>query len=174
MTEFIPSPPSAAKTGSFPPTESVPVAPPPWTLKAKAWTFLYSDVDQESEYLPQNPNNAPDILQDVLPLGSYHPLESLHSEALQKLPGGKPQYRRGWLKGITIIRYEDSDVGPYDELILVPGKAVNPHTGKADMRITTIFVSTDASVWNGRRNWSSSPFPAPAPAPPRCPHMQCP
>lgn len=53
-----------------------------------------------------------------------------------------------------IVRYEDSEVGPYDELILIPGRAMNPHTGKADMRITNIFVSTDASVWNGRRNWS--------------------
>ncbi|KAJ5724014.1 hypothetical protein N7488_002049 [Penicillium malachiteum] len=135
MTEFIPSPPRPQN-------------------QAKAWTFLYSDIDQGSEYPPQNPNNTPDILQDVLSPGSYHPLERLHPEALQKLPGGEPQYRRGWLKGITIIRYEDSDVGPYDELILVPGKAVNPHTGKADMRISAIFVSTDASVWNGRRNWN--------------------
>ncbi|KAL2867802.1 uncharacterized protein BJX67DRAFT_352280, partial [Aspergillus lucknowensis] len=53
-----------------------------------------------------------------------------------------------------IVRYEDSEVGPYDELILIPGRAVNPHTGKAEMRISTIYVSTDASVWNGRRNWN--------------------
>ncbi|KAJ5261108.1 hypothetical protein N7478_011703 [Penicillium angulare] len=154
MAEFIPRPPSPSNPGSFPPAEGVPVAPPPWTLKAKAWTFLYSDVDQGNEPPPQNPNNTPAILQNVLPPGAYHPFETIHTEALQKLPGGEPQYRNGWIKGITIIRYEDSDVGPYDELILVPGKAVNPHTSKADQRISTIYVSTNASVWNGRRNWN--------------------
>ncbi|KAL3459646.1 hypothetical protein BJX64DRAFT_279031 [Aspergillus heterothallicus] len=152
MADFIPTPPVDAKPGSFPP-EGVPVAPPPWTLRSKSWTFLYTDVDRAT--VPaQNPNNRPEILQDVLPPGAYHPFETLHTEALQRLPGGKAQFRNGWLKAVMIVRYEDTDVGPYDELILIPGRAVNPHSNKAELRISTIYVSTDASVWNGRRNWN--------------------
>ncbi|KAL3446440.1 hypothetical protein BJX65DRAFT_318884 [Aspergillus insuetus] len=152
MTDFLPTPPTPSTPGSFPP-EGVPIAPPPWTLRSKSWTFLYSDVDK-ADSPAQNPNNRPDILQDILPPGAYHPFETLHPEALQKLPGGKSQSREGWLKGVMIVRYQDTDVGPYDELILIPGRAVNPHTGKAELRISTIYVSTDASVWNGRRNWN--------------------
>ncbi|KAL2859232.1 hypothetical protein BJX68DRAFT_276626 [Aspergillus pseudodeflectus] len=152
MTDFLPTPPTPSTPGSSP-TKSVPIAPPPWTLRSKSWTFLYTDID-EPDSPAQNPNNRPEILQDILPPGAYHPFETIHPEALQKLPGGKSQFREGWLKGIMIVRYEETDVGPYDELILIPGRAVNPHSGKAELRISTIYVSTDASVWNGRRNWN--------------------
>ncbi|KAL2833586.1 hypothetical protein BJY01DRAFT_90862 [Aspergillus pseudoustus] len=153
MADFLPTPPTPSKPGSFPP-EGVPVAPPPWTLRAKSWTFLYSDIDK-ADSPAQNPNNRPEILQDILPPGAYHPFEQLHPEALENLPGGELQFHNnGWLKAVMIVRYDDSDVGPYDELILIPGRSVNPHSGKADLRITTIYVSTDASVWNGRRNWN--------------------
>ena len=154
MTTLTPAPPSPSKPGSSPPNSSIPIAPPPWKLKAKAWTFFYSNADSDSTPSSQNPNNIPEILNNVLPPGAYHPLETIHPEALEKLPNGRPQYRDEWIKGVMVIRYEDSNVGPYDELILVPSQAVNPHTGKADKRISNIYVSTDASVWNGRRNWS--------------------
>lgn len=156
MTEFTVKPPTSSKPGSFPPSEAIPVAPPPWSLKAKAWTFLYTEVGESETPSSQNVNNNPDILQGILPLGAYHPFENIHAEAVQRLAQNQSQYRNGLLKGVMIVRYEDSDVGPYDELILIPGRAVNPHTGKSDMRISTIYVSTDASVWNGRRNWSMS------------------
>jgi len=159
MADFLPTPPTPSKPGSFPP-EGVPVAAPPWTLRAKSWTFLYTDI-QNTDSPAQNPNNRPEILQDILPPGAYHPFEQLHPEALDKLRGGKQQFHsNGWMKAIMIVRYEDSDVGPYDELMLIPGRAVNPHSGKADSRITTIYVSTDASVWNGRRNWSALLLPS--------------
>ncbi|KAJ0423277.1 hypothetical protein BJY00DRAFT_310407 [Aspergillus carlsbadensis] len=152
MTDFLPTPPTPSIPGSSPP-EGIPIAPPPWTLRSKSWTFLYTDVDK-TESPAQNPNNRPEILQDILPPGAYHPFETIHPEALQKLPSGKSQFREGWLKAVMIVRYEETDVGPYDELILIPGRAVNPHSGKAELRISTIYVSTDASVWNGRRNWN--------------------
>ncbi|OJJ54787.1 hypothetical protein ASPSYDRAFT_476216 [Aspergillus sydowii CBS 593.65] len=152
---FLPTPPSASKPGSFPPetTPAIPIAPPPWILRAKAWIFLYTDIDNHNPP-PQNPNNAEDILQSILAPGAYHPFETIHPSALQRLPNGEPQFQPSWLKGVMIVRYDDSDVGPYDELIFIPGRAVNPHSGKKDMRISTIYVSTDSSVWNGRRNWN--------------------
>ncbi|RDW68733.1 uncharacterized protein DSM5745_08493 [Aspergillus mulundensis] len=170
MTQFIPTPPTPSKPGSFPPTPSstkIPIAPPPWTLRAKSWTFLYTDPPSSSPDPPQNPNNTPQILQDNLPAGSYHPLETIHASALERLANGSPQYQKSWLKAVMIIRYEETDIGPYDELILVPGRAMNPSTGKAEMRISNIYVSTDASVWNGRRNWSTSSSLTPSsPTPP--------
>lgn len=163
MASFLPTPPDPSIPGSFPPTShsgtEIPVAPPPWTLRAKCWTFLYKNTD-EPESPPQNPNNTPSVLQDILPPGAYHPFENIHESALKRLSNGDPQYQPSWLKAIMIVRYEDSEVGPYDELILLPGRAVNPNTEKKDMRISNIYVSTDASVWNGRRNWSAShPIP---------------
>lgn len=153
---FLPTPPSASKPGSFPPetTPAIPIAPPPWILRAKAWIFLYTDIDNHNPP-PQNPNNAEDILQSILAPGAYHPFETIHPSALQRLPNGEPQFQPSWLKGVMIVRYDDSDVGPYDELIFIPGRAVNPHSGKKDMCISMIYVLTDSSVWNGRRNWSA-------------------
>ncbi|KAL5333138.1 hypothetical protein BJX70DRAFT_381846 [Aspergillus crustosus] len=162
MPDFLPAPPDASKPSSAPPNPSIPFAPPPWTLKAKAWTFLYTDVPSTQTPSPsQNPNNTPSILQSILPEGAYHPFENIHPSAVRPLSTGESQFKRGWLKAVMVIRYEETDVGPYDELILVPGSAVNPHTGKSDMRISTIYVSTDASVWNGRRNWSTCFHPLP-------------
>lgn len=138
-------------------TCDIPIAPPPWTLNAKAWTFLYTDTDTDNPP-PQNPNNMPETLQSTLPPGAYHPFETIHPSALQRLSNGESQFQKSWLKTVMILRYTDSEVGPYDELMLIPGSAVNPHTGKKELRISAIYVSTDASVWNGRRNWSASSF----------------
>ncbi|KAL4862130.1 hypothetical protein BDV12DRAFT_49811 [Aspergillus spectabilis] len=155
MPDFLPTLPDPSLPGSSPPNSAIPVAPPPWTLKAKAWTFLYTNRPTTSTEFPsQNPNNTTSNLQSILPPGAYHPFENIHPSALQPLSNGTPQFQNGWLKGVMIVRYEDTDVGPYDELILIPGTAVNPNTGKSEMRISTIYVSTDASVWNGRRNWN--------------------
>lgn len=40
--------------------------------------------------------------------------------------------------------------GPYDEIIFLPGYFDSPVTSKSYPRITTIYVSTEASVKNGR------------------------
>ncbi|EED16236.1 conserved hypothetical protein [Talaromyces stipitatus ATCC 10500] len=86
------------------------------------------------------------------PLVSPH----VHSDTLRKLDNGKSQLNGigRLLKFLAIIRYEDTDVGPYDELIVMPGMSVNPHSGTRHARISNIYVSTDTSVWNGRRNWN--------------------
>ncbi|OKL60604.1 hypothetical protein UA08_04049 [Talaromyces atroroseus] len=149
-----------------PPNKDIPVAPPPWTLKSKSWMYCYRDLDNKTvaaaadtdnaAYIDENPNNCEEILQGVLANGAYHPCEVVHPDALRRVDG-KPQHNgifSGLVKALVIVRYQDSDVGPYDELIVSPGFFVNPHTGKRYARITNIYVSTDASVWNGRRNWN--------------------
>jgi hypothetical protein len=124
--------------------------------------FIYRDSGGTNTSNPASnlyPNDAVEILQNVLSPGSYHPMEVIHPDALRKLDSGKSQLNGigGLVKVLAIIRYEDTDVGPYDEVIVMPGMFVNPHTGKRNARISNIYVSTDASVWNERRNWSK-PF----------------
>lgn len=58
---------------------------------------------------------------------------------------------RGGLGGIVLIRYADSPVGPYDELLIFPGCYQFGDT--TYYRISQIYVSSLDSVINGRRNW---------------------
>jgi hypothetical protein len=58
---------------------------------------------------------------------------------------------RGGLGGMILIRYTDSPVGPYDELLFVPGSYQFGDTSY--YRISQIYVSSLDSVINGRRNW---------------------
>lgn len=55
-----------------------------------------------------------------------------------------------------LIRYTSSPVGPYDELLYVPGRYLyrdGNGTLKKAWRVTKIYVSTEESVVNGRINW---------------------
>ncbi|EEB98868.1 hypothetical protein MPER_01549, partial [Moniliophthora perniciosa FA553] len=54
---------------------------------------------------------------------------------------------------ILVVQYDDSPVGPYDELIYVPGRFKHKD-GTEALRITRIYVSTKESTENGRRNWN--------------------
>lgn len=55
----------------------------------------------------------------------------------------------GGLGYVMLVNYLHSPVGPYKELLWIPGKFL-PHRRQA---ITTIFVNTQASTENGRFNW---------------------
>ncbi|MHB8203353.1 MAG: acetoacetate decarboxylase family protein [Desulfomonilaceae bacterium] len=52
---------------------------------------------------------------------------------------------------VMLVDYKSSDVGPYKELLFIPGK-IN-FNGKKLYTISKIFVSTLDSVVNGRENW---------------------
>ncbi len=57
----------------------------------------------------------------------------------------------GLLGAVMLVKYHASDAGPYDELLFTPGRF---HSPRGNFRsITKIYVSTWASVINGRRNW---------------------
>lgn len=59
---------------------------------------------------------------------------------------------RGGHGGMMLVRYTTSPVGPYDELLLVPGCY---QFGDATYyRISQIYVSSIDSVINARRNWN--------------------
>lgn len=59
---------------------------------------------------------------------------------------------RGGMGGVMLVRYTASPVGPYDELILIPGYYQFGQT--TYYRISQIYVSSLDSVINGRRNWN--------------------
>lgn len=64
-----------------------------------------------------------------------------------------PEHLKGQFKGglgyVMLVNYETSPVGPYYELLFIPGKFA-PYGKQA---ITKIYVSTDASTRNGQANW---------------------
>lgn len=56
---------------------------------------------------------------------------------------------KGGLGYVMLVNYHDSPVGPYKELLIIPG-TFNPHKRQS---ITRIFVDSVASTDNGRYNW---------------------
>ncbi|MHB8137806.1 MAG: acetoacetate decarboxylase family protein [Smithellaceae bacterium] len=66
-----------------------------------------------------------------------------------------PPFLQGKFTGgfgcIMLVDYVTSDVGPYSELLFIPGKF--NHKGKKLNTISKIYVSTIDSVVNGRNNW---------------------
>lgn len=56
---------------------------------------------------------------------------------------------KGGFGYVMLVNYEESPVGPYRELLFIPGKF-----GPANKQcITKIYVDSDASTENGRYNW---------------------
>lgn len=60
--------------------------------------------------------------------------------------------RSGHCGYLMFVHYRQSDVGPYDELLFIPGTFRFPD-GKRYWSISRIYVSSHASVWHGQRNW---------------------
>lgn len=75
------------------------------------------------------------------------------SKAWVENHGLLPEYLQGKFKGglgyLMLVNYTESPVGPYKELLLIPGK-FSP-SGKQS--ISKIYVSSEASTFNGRANW---------------------
>ncbi|KAI9465173.1 hypothetical protein BJY52DRAFT_668266 [Lactarius psammicola] len=117
-------------------------APPPWSLRAKLYVFITS----------LKPVNSEDPILQGLPPGSYNPSETLHPSALA-LVNGSPQWNGG-PAAVVLARYEDSPVGPYDELAMTFNGTANPYQKGTSWRISNIYVSSLQSVWNGRKNWN--------------------
>lgn len=90
-----------------------------------------------------------------LPPGSFdsreeEALRAAHYSTLERTP-----------YGIQIYRYKTSPIGPYDELLFLPGFFRTSTTGKDGShesilapRITRIYVSTEGTCLRGRENWN--------------------
>lgn len=58
---------------------------------------------------------------------------------------------RGWVGAVMLVDYATSPVGPYQELLFIPGLFRFGNT--ISFSISKIYVSSNDSVWNGRQNW---------------------
>ncbi|KAE8403254.1 hypothetical protein BDV37DRAFT_294677 [Aspergillus pseudonomiae] len=87
-----------------------------------------------------------------LPQASYGDLEA---SAPFSDPEASGKFEGGFCV-CMIVRYLESPVGPYDELLWAPGVFQDPRHDKPvkRYRITRIYVSSLDSVYNGRKNWN--------------------
>ncbi|WP_375446110.1 hypothetical protein [uncultured Fibrella sp.] len=58
---------------------------------------------------------------------------------------------RGWVGTVMLVDYASSNVGPYCELLFIPG--LFKLKGRTTFSISKIYVSTQVSVDNGIANW---------------------
>lgn len=116
-------------------TSALEIAPPPWTLKGTIYTFTTYTSSSSASVLSASPH-------------LYSPLEASSDFSSGKFIGG--------LGVVQLIRYTESPVGPYDELLIVPGKyeyELEAGDGKKrDLRLTRIYVSQKLTCYNGRKS----------------------
>ncbi|KAM0214834.1 hypothetical protein ACHAQI_003316 [Fusarium lateritium] len=118
----------------------IPLVPPPWTLKGDIYAFVFWTSRAQ--------------VKDGLPGMAYSPLEGQSSFATDtKALGGLSMFQ--------VIRYTDSPVGPYDELLFAPGSFGYERDDESGRRvrekgvkITRIYVSQRDTCYNGRKNWN--------------------
>jgi len=123
-------------------TKPIVPVPAPWLLKGDVYIATFYN---KAGNLPEH---------------SYSPLERDSAYADPASSGA----HLGGLSQVQIIRYTQSPVGPYDELIVCPGffsyQVDDPnHPGgrritKKNVRISRIYVSQKYTCWNGRTNWN--------------------
>lgn len=134
------------------PPKDIPEAIPPWTLDAECWVFPFYTTSSQMTNNKNQPRDHPDnsaftlAQKQGIDPGAYHPLEDVSHIATDVFKGG--------LGAWMLYRYASSPAGPYDELIYVAGSFQSKDSNTSGLRITNIYVSTQDSVWNGRRNWN--------------------
>ncbi|KAI1815457.1 hypothetical protein GGS20DRAFT_330314 [Poronia punctata] len=112
-------------------TDPIEPAPAPWTLRGTVYGITL---------LPASPK---------LPVKAYAPLERTSNFT-------EGEYV-GILGMIQIVRYTESPVGPYDELLIIPGYFKydrEGHKTQKRVRVSRIYVSQKYTAWNGRTNWN--------------------
>jgi hypothetical protein len=123
------------------------VFPPPWHCKADFYSLPFYLTAAQAAKL------SPSFI--------YSPLEAASSFA-----NGNHSRAVGGLSFLQLLRYKDSPVGPYYEMIIAPGyfdweREVEDENGNGhgkkprrvkgrNLRITRIYVSDRHSAYNGR------------------------
>jgi hypothetical protein len=111
-------------------------APPPWACKATIYLFAFYHLFSSPQKLPSF---------------SYSPLEAASSFA-----SGTPL---GGLGMVQLLRYTETPVGPYDEMVVAPGyfeyevddpKGNGAKIKKRNLKISRIYVSQKHTCWSGR------------------------
>lgn len=108
--------------------------PAPWTLHGTVYSLINLPLVKE------------------LPAKAYAPLERAAG-----LAGDAYGRYIGLIGSIQIIRYTDSPVGPYDELLIIPGYFKYPHgpngEERTNVRVSRIYVSQKYTCKNGREKY---------------------
>ena len=114
---------------------SIPWVQAPWTCKCTAYVLIFFTFS--SKGLPH----------DI----TYDPLEGQSGPFMEDSQAGA---FKGGTGMIEIVRYSETPVGPYDEIVLIPGEFETPGKKERGSRITRIYVSQKETCYNGRRNWN--------------------
>jgi hypothetical protein len=131
-------------------TPTIEVAPAPWTLKGTIYSFFLYSTSKDAKLL----SSKKEFL--------FSPLEAASPFSDGEFVGG--------LGIVQLIRYSESPVGPYDELLVIPGKFKYPKThgglnqsskpeANSNIQVTRIYVSQVETCWNGRKSMSNSLCP---------------
>ncbi|KAI4096583.1 MAG: hypothetical protein LQ339_006950 [Xanthoria mediterranea] len=112
--------------------EPIKVVPPPWTCHYEAYVGAF--------YVSAKSGLPRDI--------AY---ESLEASSAKTTEAG---VWKGGMVMIQLLRYSSTPVGPYDEMILLPGNFEVPAGHGSHTRITRIYVSQRDTMFNGRKNWN--------------------
>ncbi len=67
------------------------------------------------------------------------------------LPPHLQEKWRGGMGAVAWMRYRSSPVGPYDEILCIPGRFA--HGRKNRHSVTRIYVNSHRSIQGGRQNW---------------------
>ncbi|KZV95918.1 hypothetical protein EXIGLDRAFT_566759, partial [Exidia glandulosa HHB12029] len=106
-----------------------PDVPPPWHMEGECWWMLLKPLQ-------------------TVPPAAYDPLEEPpedDDEPTNTFVGG--------FGAVWITRYASSPIGPYDELLYLPGNFAAP-SGDPKPRVTRTYVSTPEAVYTGSCNWN--------------------
>ncbi|GAA6059268.1 hypothetical protein JCM10212_006661 [Sporobolomyces blumeae] len=111
----------------------LPLVPTPWDVRGEGWIYPL--------YTPFSPDPIP------LDPAAYSPFERGTSFDLS-------QRYHGGVGMVMIVRYQHGPAGPYDELLYIPGLFSHEDAPtEYFLSNTRIYVSTDVSVANGRKEW---------------------
>jgi hypothetical protein len=119
---------SAPKVEPPPP---FPIVPGPWECRSDSYWLLYHHSGPLPEY-------------------AYAPLEASSADFSGPNSG---QFKGGWAT-IQINHYLETPVGPYDEMVLIPGNFQVPpdregKKGPSNIRITRAYVNQKETTFNG-------------------------
>lgn len=127
-------------------SEALLKVPAPWQCKAQVYSMFFQSKPGKS--------STGDIAAML-----YSPLEAESEFAAVK----SGSLQKG-LAGLMVIRYSDTPVGPYDELLVIPGPfsySVMENgvaREKKNSRISRIYVSQKHTTYNGRYSKSQCKF----------------
>jgi hypothetical protein len=124
---------------------TIEAVPAPWTLKGTIYSFFLYSTSKDAKLVSSEKSFL------------FSPLEATSSFSDGRFIGG--------LGSVQVIRYSESPVGPYDELVIIPGNFEHSkaHDGsnassvskkRSNLRITRIYVSQVGTCWNGRKSMS--------------------